>query len=751
MTNVLFTPVVESVSKWAPVVGEFSQRYLGGLSIDHEAKNRVLSESWNILANCTNPSTETYSEAGLVIGYVQSGKTLSFTTIAALARDNGYGMVIVLAGVTNLLRSQSMDRLVDDLGLNSHYGDWQLFDNPGAATINPASDQYVNFRDRLTQWKRWQAGETRFKKPCLLVTVLKHNGRLNNLANLLETFDLTNIPVLVVDDESDQASPNNKSSKNLRSGNDDRSSTYEAIESLRSVIPRHSYLQYTATPQANLLAAKTDALSPAFGRVISAGQDYVGGEDFFIHDQSHIVRIPDDDEIHGANMPIEPPESLQDSLMSFWVGCALAMAEESLHPLLQDGLQNRSMMIHASARTAPHAKFTEWVGAIKGIWKTTLRDPDSLEYSDLVADMRDHFNTMSAMYSTEVTFEDLLEIFPEAIDETRVVSVNSTEEAVKNIKWNESKFWVLVGGLKLDRGFTVKGITTTYMPRSAAENADTLQQRARFFGYHRKYFGLCRVYLAQSSIDAFTSYVRHERALRASILAFQGKPLREWKRHFVMDSTLRNPTRTSVTGQVLRRHSLAEKWLAPKHLSENIDATQENIVLLEKFISEIKKAKPQAENPASWIDKRRGTKHALYENIPIGDIQNFLLSLRVTNVADLDMLVPLFAGIEISSREVNPPTVDVVLINDMDVSTLEGRSGQGGITNIFIGRAPQGVTSDALNYVGDRDIRTKNNTLHLRYIKVDESLDQSGNPVYVPWFAFLANESLTVQILKEVD
>lgn len=751
MTNVVFTPVVETVSKWSPVVGEFSQRYLGDLAIDDYAKTRVLSESWNILANCTDPATESYSEAGLVIGYVQSGKTLSFTTIAALARDNGYGIVIVLAGVTNLLRSQSMDRLVDDLGLNSYYGDWQLFDNPGAATINPASDQYVNFRDRLTQWQSWQAGETRFRKPCLLITVLKHNGRLNNLANLLETFDLKSIPVLVVDDESDQASPNNKSARNLRYGADERSSTYEAIENLRRVIPRHSYLQYTATPQANLLAAKTDALSPAFGRVISAGPDYVGGEEFFIQDQSHIVRIPDDDEIHGANMPLEPPESLQDSLMSFWVGCALAMAEESLNPALQNGLQNRSMMIHASARTAPHAKFTEWVGAIKGIWKTTLRDVDSMEHADLVEDMRKHFTKMAEMYKTAVAFEDLLEIFPEAIDETRVVSVNSTEEAVKNIKWNESKFWVLVGGLKLDRGFTVKGITTTYMPRSAAENADTLQQRARFFGYHRKYFGLCRVYLAQSSIDAFTSYVRHERALRASIQAFQGKPLREWKRHFVMDSTLRNPTRASVTGQVLRRHSLSEKWLAPKHLSENIDAIQENILLLERFISGLRKSNHLSENPNSWVDRRRGTGHTLYENIPVTDVQELLLSLRVTNVSDLDLLVPLFAGLEIASRGENPPTIDVVLINDMDVTTLEGRSGEGGISNIFIGRSPQGVSGEALNYVGDREIHTKNNTLHLRYIKVIESLDFEGRQVYVPWFAFLANESLTVQILKEVD
>lgn len=75
-------------------------------------------EAHRILGRCVSP-TETDAEAtGLVVGYVQSGKTLSFTTLTALARDNGYGVVILIAGTIDNLKSQSEDRLKQDLGIS---------------------------------------------------------------------------------------------------------------------------------------------------------------------------------------------------------------------------------------------------------------------------------------------------------------------------------------------------------------------------------------------------------------------------------------------------------------------------------------------------------------------------------------------------------------------------------------------------------------------------------------------------------
>ena len=72
----------------------------------------------------------------------------------------------------------------------------------------------------------------------------------------------------------------------------------------------------------------------------------------------------------------------------------------------------------------------------------------------------------------------------------------------------------------LDRGFTVDSLSVTYMPRGVGVgNADTLQQRARFFGYAKLkgYFGICRVYLEQALKVAFTDYVEHEQIMRGEL------------------------------------------------------------------------------------------------------------------------------------------------------------------------------------------------------------------------------------------
>ena len=59
---------------------------------------------------------ETSSSAtGLALGKVQSGKTLSYTSVVALGVDNGYRITVVLAGTKNPLLEQSYNRLCNDL------------------------------------------------------------------------------------------------------------------------------------------------------------------------------------------------------------------------------------------------------------------------------------------------------------------------------------------------------------------------------------------------------------------------------------------------------------------------------------------------------------------------------------------------------------------------------------------------------------------------------------------------------------
>src|SRR5262245_15132325 len=71
-----------------------------------EVVESVANESLRILKRTPDPTRSRFSGRGLVVGYVQSGKTASYTAVAARAADAGYRLVIILSGIHDSLRSQ---------------------------------------------------------------------------------------------------------------------------------------------------------------------------------------------------------------------------------------------------------------------------------------------------------------------------------------------------------------------------------------------------------------------------------------------------------------------------------------------------------------------------------------------------------------------------------------------------------------------------------------------------------------------
>lgn len=755
ITGLVFeTPKADSPPQWEPQVGAFCEIYKSGLvGIDESSLARVFEESAAILGNCSAPWTKQYSETGLVVGYVQSGKTLSFTTIAALARDNGYGLVIVLAGVTNLLKGQSIDRLVDDLALKQSIREWKIFDNPGASKVTPTSMDFQSFRDTLAGWRRYRVEGGTAKKPSILVTVLKQSGRLKNLAKLLRLLDLKEVPVLIVDDESDQATPNTRAARNLQTGDSEESATYAAVQELRNTLSRHSYLQYTATPQANLLAAKVDELSPRFARVISSGSDYTGGEFFFGQGQSpNLVTIPAD-EIYSKNKyPDEAPESLLNALRIFWLGAT--------HTLLSgDESSVRSMMVQASQMTDPHRKYAQWAQDSRSHWAGILRSPLTGSGEMLTAEFRESFEELLKTLDEPYPFESYLRLLPDVIEETNIVLVNSNEDAVSKVEWYQAQFWILVGGMKLDRGFTVKGIISTYMPRSASENADVLQQRARFFGYHGDYSGLIRVFLGESTRKAFISYLQHENFLRSSLLAHQGKPLSEWKRDFVLHRAIKRPVRQSVVGVKMQRSGLTEKWLAPNYMHLEPEIVQANTTWLNKVEATFRSNSTPLDGSQvpGWKDSRKGPKHELFRSVPARAIQDLLLGFKFADGLDESRMLSLELAVSMRLNDDPSLSFNVVFMNGLSTDGQLGREIDDvqGLTNIFIGRNPSSAGTDyeALTYVGDRFIQdSKMPTLHLRRIKIKGGQSPDfPNDYTAVWLAVHLTQQLEIDFYSEAN
>jgi hypothetical protein len=612
---------------WVPLRGQELHELIDHLELGEESSERLVTEATNILSKCIPPHTTGESTTGLVLGYVQSGKTLSFTTVAALARDNSYPLVIVITGVSNPLLDQSTQRLEQDLRLQNNRK-WRLF-------RNPKPEDRLSIADVLADWRNDRLPDRRRKT--VLITVLKNTSTLRKLNRVLHQLDLTSIPVLVIDDEADQAGLNTAVNRGAES------TTYQRLVTLRQNLPHHAYLQYTATPQAPLLINIIDVLSPRFVELLTPGGDYVGGERFF-EQLPNLVRIIPQAEVPTRSNPLQDvPASLLTALRLFFLGVAAGFVLEEDQ---KRGRSNRSMLVHPSRETTGHSQFYHWIRQIRQQWVDLLQLPsDDSEHQGFVSTFQPEYNDLAATVPDIPSFEELLAELEYAIRQTEVLEVNARPQTgTPQVDWKNAYPWILVGGQAMDRGFTVEGLTVTYMPRDmGVGNADTIEQRARFFGYKRRYLGYCRVFLENGVRDAFRFYVEHERDIRRRLQEHRniGKPLNEWRRAFFLDTGL-SPTRRQVLSLDYRQDTIANDWFWPKVPHGTNDLLDANRKTIADFVQQL----AWSEAPG---DARRTVDqvHLISEEVSLRRVYEELLQpLRLTVERDSQLFTGLLLQIK---------------------------------------------------------------------------------------------------------
>lgn len=677
-TSIKILSTITPPLRWVPELKEFTNDFLKAKSQDPngpsyedltEGTDSVLQEAQRILGRCLPPSEPSGRETGLVVGYVQSGKTMSFETVIALARDNGYGLVIVLAGTKNNLRDQSEDRLRKDLGIDEGGDDWFHLSNPTKAAQN-------QIESKVSAWTK------KSTKKALLITVLKHGGHLEKLAEVLKKINLKLVPTLIVDDESDQASLNTKAAK-IRGGqipDVEKSATYEKILNLRDVLPHHSYLQYTATPQANLLIAQTDLLNASFAEIVTPGTSYTGGKAFFLENKNLICDIPSIEVPTKTNILSGPPKSLIKALRFF----LLVAAQHSL--TREKGMtgkdRNRSMMVHPAVKTSSHKEYKAWVDKAKAGISDFVESQYSKNPSSVLKTFSEEYDSLVLSEPNMRPLPDLIAaMVDDVFDELLVVEVNGTPDAEKNISWKQTRYWILVGGAKLDRGYTVEGLCITYMPRplGGTPAADTLQQRARFFGYKRKYLGLCRVFIQPSVQAAFSEYVEHEEFVRSALVEHRGKPLVEWRRDFVLTELLK-PTRPNVIGLGTRRIPV-DGWLVPDVLQRDEAAAEHNRNLLSEVVGQWGlRYGPivNASTLAKFHSANGDTPHNVFDAIPLRVIlEEFLLKVAVRDPRDAEEHSAMLVALAVLLRKDSSVMVDVFLMNKLQIGYRMRNAGRG--------------------------------------------------------------------------
>lgn len=682
-------PAEAPQGNWVPDVGPEVTEFLQNV-VPETSRDTVRESAVSILARGIAPTAAAGQETGLVIGYVQSGKTMSFETVAALARDNAYQMVIVVAGTSNPLFEQSTGRLRRDLRLDEtdRARRWIHFRNPRVTDANIQS-----IRNALANW-RDPATPEEFKRT-ILVTLLKQHQRLGNLTDLLRAVGMQGTPVLIIDDEADQASLNAEVAQGQES------TTYRRLMDLRQELPHHTYLQYTATPQAPLLISIIDSLSPNFVRVLEPGEQYVGGREFFADNTRFARVIPPQQVPTNTNVLTEPPDSLIEALRIFMVGVTVG---------IRDGRNtgNRSMLVHPSHRTIQHREYYNWVRDVFDEWKRVLglpnTDPDRQE---LIEDLRHAYADLKQTVENPPAFDEIIPSFRFAFNNTLVMEVNAVGGRTPPVDWRSNYGWILVGGQAMDRGFTVEGLTVTYMPRGiGVGNADTVQQRARFFGHKRRYLGFCRVYLEQGTLTAFQRYVEHEEDIREQLSHFQdtGRPLNDWKRAFVLDTALA-PCRNNVLDYGFMRGSFGDDWVAPRVVVSPAVVAQANRDAVSAFIRTL--AFTDNEGHISRTDIQR---HQVCEGIPLRTvIEQLLVKIRITGTTDSQKHTGMLLQL---SRALQNDPVEVCTVYRMSPTARRRRSvdEHGEVTNLFQGAAPvQPRERRGEIYPGDMAIRDDEN------------------------------------------
>lgn len=474
--------------------------------------------SSKVVAYTPPPELTTWTSKGLVVGYVQSGKTTNFTSVIAKAADVGYKLVIVLSGIHNGLRRQTQERL-----------DEQLKELSPKAWLT-LTDQADDFRPpRMQSTALLHNQETKVA----LCVVKKNKTVLTRLNAWLEDAAkqrvLADLPVLVIDDEADQASVETNTINPL-------------IRKILAKLPKCTYIGYTATPFANVLIdpAAGDLYPESFILNLPRPDGYFGTERIFGRDAVEgdeangadldgfdMVRLIDENEVErlrpagkkaAAEFEPEITESLKTATRWFWLATAARRARGD------NG--HSTMLVHTSVKIAVHEGFKD---PLIDLRDSTLR---RLERDDagLLADLEELWIAETGRVPASefpgipaTTFDEVLAALPDVVRATRVVLDNCRSDDRLDYT-TPGQIAIAVGGATLSRGLTLEGLVVSFFVR-AAQAYDTLLQMARWFGFRPGYEDLPRIWMTDQLQDWFRHLATVEHEIRLDIDRYEQQGL----------------------------------------------------------------------------------------------------------------------------------------------------------------------------------------------------------------------------------
>lgn len=504
--------------------------------------------------------TDPWDRRGLVVGHVQSGKTSNYSGLICKAADAGYKIIIVLAGMHNNLRSQTQMRLEEgflgyettvdrDPGMPIGVAEFGEDLKTNSATTRAENGDFSkaiakHFHGISPEERPWLFV---VKKQKTVLTALLQwiNTRVADSTDASDGRKLvTKLPLLMIDDEADNASVDTGEQIFKDDGTPDEEHQPKTINSLiRQILhafTRKAYVGYTATPFANIfihhkgttLKEGADLFPRSFIINLAAPSNYVGPARMFgrMTPEGRVGALPlardildhYDQQLDSGWMPPkhkkthqptyggeeEIPPSLREAICSFVLACA---ARE----LRGQGNQHSSMLIHVTRfvdvqrhvreqveKTVRRMRqrITRGIGAedtltqLRELWEN-----DFLPVRDQVAELSPEEERPQAMPA----WNEVLAVLPDILEDIEVRSINGTaKDALDYAKPGAALKVIAVGGDKLARGLTLEGLCVSYFVRTT-KMYDTLMQMGRWFGYRPGYLDLCRLYTSPDLVKWF--------------------------------------------------------------------------------------------------------------------------------------------------------------------------------------------------------------------------------------------------------
>lgn len=492
--------------------------------------NSIDFETEHILRNMENPLRPEFDSRGLVVGYVQSGKTANFTALISKAADAGYRFIIVLAGIHDELRQQTQIRIDrelsghNNLNLKGDFVEWNNFEEP-RRWYNLTSAGWL---DGVETGEFSGRGINKLKDVFLskerpVIAIIKKNvqimERLIKWISFSEESDRVNVPVLIIDDEADQASVDGNANKE----DTDPAKTNAKIRTIINLFSRTGYVGYTATPFANVFIKHDtehdelgqDLYPRNFIHSLPEPPGYFGTRRiFYDNSDSYFVKKISDPNLDKNELTDRGniTNDLVSSIYSFLFAIAIRkLRGHQMSPM--------SMMINVDHRVTKMNRIGEIVTSYMAAILPNHYNEINLNkaLSDYLSDceiLKSNLNLTNKLFNNDIIINEVIEIIKSK--EIKVRILNSSNKDKLDYAKEPSMKVIAIGGNKLSRGLTLDGLSITYYLRESKQ-FDTLLQMGRWFGYRKGYEDLVRIYTSETLWTQYRDLAIVELEFRANI------------------------------------------------------------------------------------------------------------------------------------------------------------------------------------------------------------------------------------------